>query len=327
MVCGDIPFETDDQICRADLRFRTRLSPECQDLIRKCLQIAPEKRPSLEVILKHPWLQAQSNVQSASSMSLVWAFDILRSRWFTLSASCACGPWKLRVRKLSWPLACYCRSGRGHDAWESPPPFPPFTDASVYYTCHGGCKKAAAALLKLCLLVSVCFSASQSRSSRESGGGDCGAAMCGGGLHGGLDGGHEGGEGGGDCGGGNDCHQQQPSSFRHYYLSFSLVSDSWRSASKDYVRIAPPQWVDLLRFHDFFWKYWPFSVNKFIWSPFRHHYTSIILSQERLVTVSKQRQSTTMGWRHFFDEKKTRENARSYFHTTVVSREFSWIIH
>jgi hypothetical protein len=54
----------------------------------------------------------------------------------------------------------------------------------------------------------------------------------------------------GGGGGGNDCHQQQPSSFRHYYLSFSLVSDSWRSASKDYVRIAP-QWVDLLRFHDF----------------------------------------------------------------------------
>ena len=56
MVCGDIPFETDDQICRADLRFRTRLSPECQDLIRKCLQIVPERRPSLEVILKHSWL-------------------------------------------------------------------------------------------------------------------------------------------------------------------------------------------------------------------------------------------------------------------------------
>ena len=197
-------------------------------------------------------------------------------------------------------------------------PWPP---ANSYYTCHGGCKKAAAALLKLCLLVSVCFSASQSQSSRESGG-DCGAAMCGGGLHGGLDGGHEGGEGGGDCDGGNDCHQQQPSSFRHYYLSFSLVSDSWRSASKDYVRIAPPQWVDLLRFHDFFWKHWPFSVIKFIWSPFRHHYTSIILSQERLVTVSQQRQSTTMGWRHFFDEKKN-----SWKRKVLLSYDcsFTWI--
>ena len=55
MVCGDIPFETDNQ--DADLTFHAKLSPECQDLIRKCLRIVPERRPSLEVILKHPWLQ------------------------------------------------------------------------------------------------------------------------------------------------------------------------------------------------------------------------------------------------------------------------------
>lgn len=57
MVCGDIPFETDEQICRAELRFRVRLAAECQDLIRKCLQVEAARRISLESILRHPWLR------------------------------------------------------------------------------------------------------------------------------------------------------------------------------------------------------------------------------------------------------------------------------
>ncbi|KAL8611198.1 Serine/threonine-protein kinase pim-3 [Nucella lapillus] len=58
LVCGDIPFEHDHQIVEARLTFKRRVSPQVEDLINKCLSVRPTDRPSLEEIMKHPWMQA-----------------------------------------------------------------------------------------------------------------------------------------------------------------------------------------------------------------------------------------------------------------------------
>ncbi|XP_074645428.1 serine/threonine-protein kinase pim-3-like [Tubulanus polymorphus] len=63
MVCGDIPFEQDEQIVSARVTFKGLISAEVKDLIRKCLSVRPGDRPSLEEILAHPWLQ-QDNILS-----------------------------------------------------------------------------------------------------------------------------------------------------------------------------------------------------------------------------------------------------------------------
>lgn len=63
MVTGDVPFSRDDQIIRARPVFTgKRLSPECINLIKKCCTVNPCARPTLEELLRHPWMNSVTDV-------------------------------------------------------------------------------------------------------------------------------------------------------------------------------------------------------------------------------------------------------------------------
>ena len=67
MVCGDIPFEKDEQICTAELIFRKNVSEECKDLVRSCLRIRPADRIQLEAIQLHPWMRLPNKTEILKS--------------------------------------------------------------------------------------------------------------------------------------------------------------------------------------------------------------------------------------------------------------------
>ena len=65
MVCGDIPFETDMQIKKANLYFKEslNLSTEAKNLIRSCLTLAMKDRITLEELEDHSWLKAKMETE------------------------------------------------------------------------------------------------------------------------------------------------------------------------------------------------------------------------------------------------------------------------
>jgi serine/threonine protein kinase len=68
MVCGDIPYENDHQIKRAQVLFKPALglSDEIKDLIRSCLTVSTTDRISVNVIGNHPWIKKNNAAKSSS---------------------------------------------------------------------------------------------------------------------------------------------------------------------------------------------------------------------------------------------------------------------
>eukprot|EP00800_Vazella_pourtalesii_P005191 TRINITY_DN1604_c0_g5_i1.p1 TRINITY_DN1604_c0_g5~~TRINITY_DN1604_c0_g5_i1.p1 ORF type:complete len:292 (+),score=52.31 TRINITY_DN1604_c0_g5_i1:727-1602(+) len=57
MLCRQAPFKSVAHILSGEIEFQEHISDEARNLISHILQPDPDKRPSLEDILRHPWLQ------------------------------------------------------------------------------------------------------------------------------------------------------------------------------------------------------------------------------------------------------------------------------
>ncbi|KAK8380840.1 hypothetical protein O3P69_008049 [Scylla paramamosain] len=67
LVYGDIPFEYEDQIVAAKVVTRPEVSEECNSLIRCCLQVVPDDRPTLEEMLHHSWFRYKDSLTRSIS--------------------------------------------------------------------------------------------------------------------------------------------------------------------------------------------------------------------------------------------------------------------
>ena len=64
MLCGDVPYETDQQIQQAQLLWfpQLRLSHEAKHLVSRCLNPDPEQRISLQQLAIHPWFSSSPSL-------------------------------------------------------------------------------------------------------------------------------------------------------------------------------------------------------------------------------------------------------------------------
>jgi len=60
MLCGDVPYQTPEQITAGQLVWRRgSLSPLSRSLVRDCLKLEPGERPDLAQLASHPWCRQQ----------------------------------------------------------------------------------------------------------------------------------------------------------------------------------------------------------------------------------------------------------------------------
>ncbi|XP_051790881.1 serine/threonine-protein kinase pim-2-like [Erpetoichthys calabaricus] len=63
ILCGIMPFERKEETIRGKVKLPRKVSRECLNLIKRCLSLNPKDRPSLEEILKHPWMMRDENMR------------------------------------------------------------------------------------------------------------------------------------------------------------------------------------------------------------------------------------------------------------------------
>jgi serine/threonine protein kinase len=70
MCDGNIPFNSDQEICSGRINWKSHISADCRDLIQKCLMLDPKKRCSLQDILKHKWMQGPTQKLGPHNLSI-----------------------------------------------------------------------------------------------------------------------------------------------------------------------------------------------------------------------------------------------------------------
>lgn len=70
MLYGDIPFQTDQEICSSELVWHSNIniSEEVKHLVTRCLDRNPSSRPSLEEVHQHPWIRSSTSTAATAAL-------------------------------------------------------------------------------------------------------------------------------------------------------------------------------------------------------------------------------------------------------------------